>query len=119
MVHKGEIIQKAVKTSGFQITKLASKLRMSRRNVYNIFEKDNVDIETIEKIGKIINYDFSKDFKKEYKALNHTDPELAESSPQYLQVQRELEQTKIECESWKNKYIQLLENYNKLLLKKN
>lgn len=64
MKHRGEILEKAVRNSGISITKLAKLIKISRRHLYNIFNKHDVNIETVIQIGKIIHYDFSKELKE-------------------------------------------------------
>ncbi len=102
-MHKGQVIEKAVKQSGISITQLAKKLRKSRQSVYNIFETQNVPWDLILDIGKAIHYDFSKDFKQLKTYSTKTDPVIAEED---------------NAEYWKQKYILLLEEYNQLLKNK-
>jgi len=61
MVHKGEIVEKAVRASGIKLTELAKKMNLSRRHLYNLFEESNLSVEYIYKIGKIIHYDFTNE----------------------------------------------------------
>lgn len=103
MQHRGEIIEQAIRQSGFPITIIAKKLGKSRRWMYLMFDNPQVDIETILAIGKIIHHDFSAEIK-EMSAISPTsfeDPENPYNN-----------QTK---EYWKNKYLKLLEDYNELL----
>lgn len=112
MQHKGEIVEKAVRQSGYSITKLAKKLGKSTRWMYYIFESANVPIDYMLEIGDIIHYDFSDQIKelKKYKRLNSTE-ELKDSQSIY--------KSKTEtAEYWKNKYLELLEEHNLLLSEK-
>jgi hypothetical protein len=102
MNHRGEIIEKAIRESNIPITRVAKKLKKSRQFIYNIFETPNVPLDLVIEIGKIINYDFSKEFT----FLN---------TRAQKEIKKPDEQT---AEYWKNKYIKLLENYNELLLGK-
>lgn len=109
MRHKGEIIEKAVRESGYSITKLAQLLGKSRRWVYLLFEKPNAPNHYIEEIGKIINYDFSG----EISGLSPYDQRSGQHNveePDHVTYQAQVE-------FWKNKYLQLLEEYNALLKK--
>lgn len=105
MQHKGELVEKAVRESGFSITKLATRLGKSRRWVYDAFENRNLSIDVILEIGKVIYYDFSNDIEelKRFK-IN------AQDSAQFAY---QVDQTS--AEFWKNKYLDLLEKYNRLL----
>ena len=39
----------------------AAQLHCDRRNVYRIFQKDNIDIHLLARIGHILDHDFFKD----------------------------------------------------------
>jgi predicted transcriptional regulator len=108
MEHKGEIVENAIRQSGHSLTDIAKKLNISRRHLYNLFEKIHIDHDTILQIGKIINHDFTI----EIKGFAHYRAE--EPYEKYLS---ELEKVREEVEVWKNKYITLLEEH-KLLLEK-
>ena len=110
MQHKGEIIEKAIRQSGYSITKLATKLGKSTRWMYYMFESSNVSIDYILEIGEILHHDFSNDIKelKKYKVL-HEIQGIKESETIYKSKQEE-------PEYWKNKYLTLLEKHNQLLL---
>ena len=110
MVHKGEIIKEAINESGLTVTQVAKSLHISRKTLYNIFDRIDVDNDTIIKIGSIIHFDFSTKFPK-LKKPNKTE------DPQEEYYARNIEQLKEEVDLWKGKYITLLEEYNKLLKK--
>ncbi len=109
MQHKGEIIEKVIRASGFPITKLAKKLGKSRKWVYLQFENSNVSIDHILEIGAIIHHDFSNDIKelKKYRILQ----EIQSAKQSETSYKSKL----AEIEVWKNKYLELLEKYNHLL----
>lgn len=62
MLHRGEILEKVIRESGYSITTISQKLGKSRRWMYFLFENPNVPIEVILQIGKIIYHDFSIEF---------------------------------------------------------
>ena len=70
MIHRGQIVENVVRRSGFSLTKLASKLEISRNTLYNKFRNANLNYRLIQEIGLAIHYDFSLDFpempKEEY-----------------------------------------------------
>jgi predicted transcriptional regulator len=111
MQHKGEIVEKAIRQSGYSITKLAKKLGKSPRWMYYMFESNNVPIDYILEIGEFIHHDFSEDIKelKKYKA-SVKNQEVAEQLPHYKTKQEDYDH-------WKNKYLELLEIHNQLLLR--
>jgi predicted transcriptional regulator len=108
ILHKGEIVEKAVRNKRFPITLLAERLGLSRRHIYNIFNNPDVSLDLILKIGKIIQYDFNDDLKAiskipaEYKIEQLSEPDITFETITY----------------WKSKYFELLEQHHLLLNKK-
>ncbi|MBI2258555.1 MAG: hypothetical protein HYU67_06605 [Flavobacteriia bacterium] len=98
MIHRGEVIEQAVRNSGMSITKIAQKIGKSRRWMYHI--------ETMFKIGKIINYNFSSD-------INISNLSIEKSS-----YTMQVEENKNE-NYWQEKYLALLEEHAELLRKLN
>lgn len=107
MQHRGEIVERAIRQSGYPISTIAKKLGRSRRWMYLMFDNTQVDLETIMSIGNIIHHDFSDEIKELGSIGNHSfeDPENPYTN-----------QSK---EYWKNKYLKLLEDYNELLKRTN
>jgi len=109
MQHRGEIVEKAIRDSGFSITHLAEKLGKSRRWMYLAFENPDLSIELVLEIGAIIHHDFSDDIKglAKYRQL--------ESGQTAREPKRPISQKENDPEYWKNKYLDLLEQHNLLL----
>ena len=103
MQHRGEIIEKAVRESGFPIAELARRMKKSRRTIYNLFENPHVSIEEVLQIGKILHHDFSDLFTDVSNSVNIVE----EPAVHYGET----------AAYWKDKYIALLERYNALLEK--
>jgi transcriptional regulator with XRE-family HTH domain len=95
MTHRGQIVEKIVRQSGYALIKIADKLEVSRTTLYNRFNDADLSWEFIKRLGKVIHYDFSLEF-----------PELKED----LNLLEENSAYKLE-----RKYMRLLEKYNKLL----
>lgn len=112
MQHKGEIIERCIRESGYSITKLAKRMGKSRRWVYQIFESSNVSIDYILEIGKIIHHDFSEDIKE---LKNYSMRMTGHLMKEPLQ---KFESDKEEAEFWKNKYLLVLEKYSEQLTNK-
>ncbi|MFK7786571.1 MAG: hypothetical protein AB8B56_15735 [Crocinitomicaceae bacterium] len=110
MQHKGEIIEKAVRESGFSITRLSERMGKSRRWVYQIFESQSVSVDYILAIGKIIHHDFTEEIEelKSYKMNLAT--QITNDQ------QHAFGDDKDEVDYWKNKYLTVLEKYNDLLI---
>ena len=60
--HKGQIVERIVRQSGYTLTRLATRLNISRNTLYNKFNNPNLSFDFIMKVGEIISYDFSIDF---------------------------------------------------------
>ncbi len=106
MQHRGEIIKEAVYKSGLSITELAKRIGKSRRWVYLMFENNSVSLDVILQIGTIIHHNFTKEIE-EFEPIKKAFDKSNKSENDDFSV-----------ENWKNKYLQLLEEYNVLLKEK-
>ena len=97
MSHRGEIVEKVVRKSGYALTKLADKLEISRNTLYNKFQDTNLSYRFIQKVGRVLHYDFSTHFPEMLKE------EFAEGSKNNDLISIEI------------KYSNLLEKHIKLL----
>lgn len=107
--HYGHILELAIRRDRLGISEIARKLNITRRTLYNWFESEKIPIELIQKIGNVIDHDFSLEFPNEIiasqqidhpqKGDHHSDQDNANNSVRY----------------WMNRYIELLENYNAVL----
>jgi ABC-type glutathione transport system ATPase component len=100
MKHRGEIVEKAIRESGIPLAEIARRLKKSRRHLYNIFQNPHLSLDEILQIGKIIHYDFSREFTEVRKDDLNINNQNIENK-----------------DYWKNKYLSLLEKYNELLEK--
>ncbi len=116
MQHKGEMVEKAVRESGYPITRLAKKLGKTARWMYFLFNNPNAPVNYILEIGEAIHYDFSEEIDelKKFRRRQHT-IEATES----MASDKDATKEKNEAEYWKNKYLELLEQYTALLRMKN
>lgn len=111
MTHRGEIIENAVRKSGMTITLVAKRMGKSRRHLYNIFESPNVSIDVVLQIGKIIHHDFTSEIF-EVKKIQVDDQVVNENHDNIYQLEKP-------ASYWKDKYLNLLEKYNRLLEENN
>lgn len=103
MQHRGEIVEIAVRESGISISKLALLLGKSRRWVYLLFSNEQVPLDYVIQIGRLIQHDFSTQLD-ELKSLSdrHDFKQQHPSNENdYLY--------------WKTKYFELLEETYHLL----
>jgi hypothetical protein len=108
MIHRGEIVDKKIRQSGLKMQAVADKLKIARSTLYAWLGDPMLDFDSILDIGKIINYDFSNDFKE----IN-TSKVVNEDQAQYKKTT--LPDCLRERDEWKDKYITLLESHNLLL----
>lgn len=57
----GQLIQERVKAEKMEVTAFAKAINKERSNAYDIFNRDNIDIQLLKKIGQVLNYDFFQD----------------------------------------------------------
>lgn len=53
-VHIGRIIKDLVKRKGISVTEFAIRINCTRRNAYEIFEKETIDTGLLQKISKVL-----------------------------------------------------------------
>ena len=75
--------------------------------MYLMFENNNVSLDIVLQVGKIIHYDFTEEIKEFNPYQNAVDEPTAD-----------YQKNESQAEYWKNKYLKLLEEYNELLKKK-
>ncbi len=106
-IHRGEIVEKIVRKSGYSLSKLAKKLTISRNTLYNRFKNPHLKYHFIRKVGETIHYNFTIDFPEMKEELGLTEADVPPLD--YGENQSAL--------LWRleTKYSKLLEKYNKLL----
>lgn len=107
MQHRGEIVKKAIDESGCKKAEIARQLKIQRKTLYNYFDRQDLAIDTILSIGKLIRHDFSDEIRE----MRYIRPYVEESLEPLYRSQ--------DAEYWKNKYLALLEEFNLLLKKVN
>ena len=101
----GEIVENAVRKSGFSLKKLSERLGISRNTLYNRFGDPELSYDFIRTVGNIIHYNFSIDFAE----LKEEVDEMGEGLINYA------DRDTAELMKLDKKYTGLLERYNKLL----
>ncbi len=61
--HRGEFLRLKIEESGVKKSKIFKLLNISSRTLYNYFKRPNLDVEIMVQIGRIIQYDFSRDME--------------------------------------------------------
>jgi hypothetical protein len=107
MVHRGEILEKAIKQSGIPVTRIAKAINKSRRWLYNMFEKSDVPLDKLLEIEKVILYDFSSEIPEFRNKIKDKRTSMKEDEEEVFGAGS--------TEFWKDKYLKLLEEYSHLL----
>ena len=102
MVHYGAVLEKAVRNSNLSISSLAKKLDVNRRSIYYWFERKRLDPLVMERIGRIINVDFS----------TYLTTAISNSTTPHYQQSNVINE---DVDHWKIKYTRLLHRYNETL----
>lgn len=105
--HDGEILKKLVGKGGVPISRIAKQLSVDRSTIYRMFDRTDIPIDFLLKIGKVINKDMSTFFPEVIQAIQ--EPPVNYSSP------KSYSELLDESSYWKDKYIDILEKYNSLL----
>ncbi len=67
-MHIGQHIHTILKRQERTPTWLASKICCSRQNVYEIFKKQNIDVELLKRICSVLSYNFFYDLSEEFES---------------------------------------------------
>lgn len=102
MKNRGQIVEDRVRKSGMSILSVAGKIKRAPKTLYSYFTKEDLDFEEIRKIGKAINYDFEIDIP-EMRDYYKNPITRVEDPP--LGYQKKIEY-------WKEKYMQLQQDFN-------
>lgn len=107
--HKGKILAAAVGATRRNKGKVAKAAGYSRSAYYKHVDKEDLDDSILISYGKAIHHDFTIEFPEMPKYLID-DPSESYGKPKTYEDAMKL------AEMWKDKYLDLLEKHNKLLL---
>jgi hypothetical protein len=110
-IHRGEALEEAVKKTRTKVTQLVRKVGISRGTYYNHIEDPKLSYEMLEAYGKVLKYDFTQVIPQMPKYVID-EPEDSYGKPATL------EEAIRQIDHWKDKYINLLEQYKDLIEKK-
>lgn len=58
----GQLIKEHVESKNLEVTKFANLIGKDRSTAYDIFLRDSIDTNLLEKIGQVLDYDFFQEF---------------------------------------------------------
>lgn len=106
--NRGQVLATAVEATGLNKIVVAKKAGYSRSAYYKHIESPDLDFSILIAYGKAINHDFTDEFPEMPKYLL-SEPDEVYGKPKNLEDAITL------LGQWKNKYLELLEKYNRLL----
>ena len=106
--NRGQILAAAVEATGLNKEDVAIKAGYSRSSYYKHIDNPDLEFHILIAYGRAIKHDFTEEFPDMPKYLME-DPEETYSQP--LSLEEAIRQR----DSWKDKYIILLEKYNKMM----
>lgn len=110
--HYGQLIERIIRRNGYSISELARLTNVNRRSIYNWFNQKNLKPEIIFRVGCALKHDFSEEFPE---LFNENDFQKIISSTKANPEETPTE-TEVSSGYWKDKYIKVLEEYNRLLV---
>ncbi|WP_134089233.1 helix-turn-helix domain-containing protein [Olivibacter sp. XZL3] len=110
--HYGEIIERTIRRNGYSISELSRLMKVNRRSIYNWFNQPKFKPDIIFKIGCALKHDFSNEFPELFSSDEFQ--KVFNDTKKTLQV-RFLNEEHEKVSYWKDKYINLLEEYNQIL----
>lgn len=105
--HKGEIIELAIRNSGYSLKQVAKRMGISRSTLYNRFDDIDISDDFILTLSQVIHHDFSKEFS------HLKDNTLLQEAQEGLATYKKTNHAELLI--LQKKYCQLLEAYSKLL----
>jgi hypothetical protein len=111
-VHIGNKIKEVLDSTGMSVTSFASKINMSRPNVYDVFDRENMDTGLLLQISKVLDHDFFNYYRTDGSQL------AKEARISYIRKNEILSSLNEELKAAK-KRIAELERQNQLLEKLN
>jgi len=116
MQNIGKIIEEKLREKGISVSEFARRINTNRNNVYDIFRRDSIDTQLLQKISIVLDYDFFQHFLINTnilaKSLISEPKEVIELDLKVVEMEKEIQYLK-ELLNDKNRIIALLEEKNK------
>ncbi|WP_207425868.1 helix-turn-helix transcriptional regulator [Pedobacter sp. SYSU D00535] len=109
-MNTGEIVELVIRRDNVSISELSRKLRVSRRSIYNWFNRQHLSKDVICKIGDVLGHDFSAELPE---VFNNNNSEHNVSYPDLDEA--DVSDKPDSAQYWRTKYIKLLEKHNDYL----
>lgn len=117
MKHIGERIKQYLSENKISVVEFAKNINRSRASVYNIFERESIDTDTLLNISKVLDHNFFQYFNDDYYILKEERAQYLKTSEESKKLNLELLECKKELAELKEKY-ELQKKINSLLEEK-
>ena len=74
--HIGRLIKQYVEENGIRIGWLSKQLHCHRNTIYNIFDRNWIDTQTLMKLSRGLKHDFFADFSEEFRGKKEKETKL-------------------------------------------
>ena len=125
-IHIGKKIKEEVYKQNIAVSVFAKKINRSRNVVYDIFERESIDTDLLNKIGKVLNCDFFSMYssQKEYLSdtvkhfsINESSVPYGKHAEQIMSMQQQILTLQNEI-NYLKKIISLMEGKKEIKIKK-
>lgn len=107
--HHGKIVERVVRRTNMSLSELSKHLGVNRRSIYNWFNLPQIKPEIVYRLGRVIQHDFSHEFPE---LFSSEDFKVAPDQ-NGRSTSRNVAAYEGNEDIWKNKYIDLLEKFNR------
>ncbi len=107
-LNRGQVLATAVEATGMNKLDVAARAGYSRSSYYKHIENPQLEYHILMAYGKAIKYDFTEEFPDMPKYVLEDPEEQYTKTPSLDEAIRQRDQ-------WKDKYLELLEKYNRLI----
>lgn len=94
-LHIGKLIKEELYRQEMPVSVFAKRIKRSRNSVYDLFERQSIDMELLSKISAVLKHDFLAVYDKQKFKLLKEMPDLTASDEDYTQQLLELFEQKI------------------------
>jgi len=67
-IHIGELISEVLQEKHIRVSEFAAMAHSDRTNMYRILKRESIDLSTLERYARILDYDFFRDLSEEFQS---------------------------------------------------
>lgn len=108
-IHHGEVLRDVADKSELSITQLAKKAGFNRTTFYNHIINPDLPFHILERYGRVLKFDFTTKIPEMQKFKHFEDPVALYAVPTTM------DEVMLQRNTWRDRYYELLEKYNKVI----